>query len=512
MKKITNEAREVINALGTSIEVPPGRYDSAEKSYKSLAEWFSRPESTLSKFDINVYLQGSFRLGTAIRPINGDEHYDLDMVCEIKADKNAMTQAELQQLLGIELKSYADRFGMEKPEQWDRCWTLNYTESARFHMDILPGVPDGQEQSRRILAMRFDQTPYFEKAIGITDKKHHNFRTRSTEWPTSNPNGYADWFYSRMNSFSAKLFQERELAKGKVEVADVPKFKRDTPLQIVIKLLKRHRDIRFAEDPDYKPTSIVLTTLAARSYQGQTDITEALFDILNRMHLFIEAKDGQPWISNPSDPRENFADAWASESKLSEAFNDWLESAKTDFTNALQAEKLEDIIETLAPRLGRKFLSEAAGKVKFSKSGSVAPNALSLVPEVIVDAPHRRPPKWPVNLTHQVHIKSAVFERKGFRPAQFKSAEEIPNDCGLVFEAKTDVPRGYRVFWQVVNTGPVAKSYRNLRGTFDEVEITEGTLVKKERSQYEGIHSIECFIVKDGICVARSSPYVVMIS
>ena len=512
MKNITREAREIISALGTSIEIPPGRYESAEKSYKSLGEWFARPESKLSKYNVKVYLQGSFRLGTAIRPISGDEHYDLDMVCEISAEKSSTTQHDLQQLIGAELNSYADRFGMEKPELWDRCWTLNYTEAARFHMDILPSLPDGQEQVRKLAELKFNSSSYFSQSVAITDKKHPNFRIRSSDWPISNPNGYAEWFYAKMNSFKSRLLQERDFVKGKVDIADVPKFKTDTPLQIVIKLLKRHRDTRFAEDSEFKPTSIILTTLATEAYSGEVDITEALLEILNKMQNFIENRNGIHWIPNPSDPRENFADAWQSETKLVESFYDWLESARTDFETALQSASLEQIVEALSPRLGRKFLSEASAKVNFTKSNSLVVKPSSTLPEVILDAPHRRPPRWPVNLTHKVQISSATYEKKGFRPKNFRSAEIIPDECSLVFEARTDVPRGYKIYWQVVNTGPEAKSYRNLRGNFDEGEFTEGTLVRKERSLYEGIHSIECFIVKDGTCVARSNPYIVMIS
>ncbi len=50
------------------LQVPPSRYEQAERSYKSLAEWLHRRESTVRNDSPEVYVQGSFRLGTAIKP------------------------------------------------------------------------------------------------------------------------------------------------------------------------------------------------------------------------------------------------------------------------------------------------------------------------------------------------------------------------------------------------------------------------------------------------------------
>lgn len=41
--------------------------------------------------------------------------------------------------------------------------------------------------------------------------------------------------------------------------------------------------------------------------------------------------------------------------------------------------------------------------------------------------------------------------------------------------------------------------------------IQEGFLEKRESALYVGAHSMECFIVKDGYCVARSGLFVVNI-
>ncbi len=65
---------------------------------------------------------------------------------------------------------------------------------------------------------------------------------------------------------------------------------------------------------------------------------------------------------------------------------------------------------------------------------------------------------------------------------------------------------------QVVNTGDEASSVPGgLRGGFCEGVTERGGLVRNEGTQYEGNHWIECFIVKQGACVARSGEFVVNI-
>ena len=79
----------------------------------------------------------------------------------------------------------------------------------------------------------------------------------------------------------------------------------------------------------------------------------------------------------------------------------------------------------------------------------------------------------------------------------------------LRFEATTTVSHPYKVYWQVVNTGKDAEKAKCLRGNFEHFE--RGGLTKSERTLYKGTHSIECFIVKDNILVARSGPLLLRI-
>ncbi|WP_206240461.1 nucleotidyltransferase [Novosphingobium terrae] len=508
----TSTADRLIKDLAKSLEVPDSRYESTDRSYRSLARWLEREGSLFHHVETDVYVQGSFRLGTAIRPVGGAEHYDLDVVCEFSISKAHKTQSQLHADLGRELAAYAEAKGMDDPSSWDRCWTLNYADEARFHMDVLPCVPDGKAQ-RQILEARLLSTTYVNEAVAITDSNHVNFSRISNDWPASNPNGYAAWFKGRMRV----AFERRRQAIALVESAnvnDIPTFRVKTPLQSAIQILKRHRDVRFSDEGSGRPSSIIITTLAAHAYGQEADILGALLSILKRMDGFIEDRSGEWWISNPSDPRENFADYWNTEPKLKDAFDDWLETARTDFQLAAEADDPQAIVDLLSPRLGRVLVEEAASlsAKKVEESAGVLSRISGALRQVL-DAPHRRPARWPVVKSGKVEIRSALFTHPKFRKTPLLSdGRNVAAGGSLRFEATTDVPEPYQVFWQVVNTGGSAAKAGALRGRFEEASSAQGRLVRRENTLYPGSHSIECFIVKEGYCVARSGPFVVNVA
>jgi Cyclic GMP-AMP synthase DncV-like, nucleotidyltransferase domain len=101
----TRAAEQLLEDLADSLEIPPSRYEAAERSYKSVGQWLDRPDSLFVDVEATIYAQGSFRLGTVIRPLNGEEDYDLDVACELSYSKRHLTQQQLKSMLGIELRA-----------------------------------------------------------------------------------------------------------------------------------------------------------------------------------------------------------------------------------------------------------------------------------------------------------------------------------------------------------------------------------------------------------------------
>jgi len=374
-----------LQALVEELAIPEARYEQAESSYRSLGDWFHRDDSGVRDFDPVVYVQGSFRLGTAIRPIHDAEEYDVDSVCELrKLSKNHLTQFDLKQLLGQEVLAYHDSKGMTKPvREGRRCWILDYADGAQFHMDIVPALPNGAEQrlllERAQLDIRWAMT-----AIAITDREETTYRVRTPNWPRSNPKGYSEWFTSRMAAVLVRrkrMLVESLRSRGvTASVETIPDYRVRTPLQSAIMLLKRHRDNMFARDPDLKPISVIITTLAAHSYKGEETIAGALFSILENMDGYI-LRDGNKYvIPNPTDPLENFADKWEKEPRKADAFFQWLQRAREDFGRAAQATTLQAMNEAVSVRLGAGLTDRAVRRIRgpggrLLRDASVAPVA-----------------------------------------------------------------------------------------------------------------------------------------
>ena len=505
---VPRHTKELLESLAESLQVPPSRYEAAERSYKAIGEWLHREASCIRAANPKVYIQGSFRLGTAIRPITDRENYDVDLVCELFLSKTRFSQAQLKALLGRELRAYAKAHQMDEPEEGHRCWTQHYADGTQFHVDTLPALPDAAHQ-RMLLQRRGFSTEWAHTAIAITDRDHPKFRDLTDDWPHSNPKGYTNWFRSKMRTeFDAR---RRALAlAARASIEEIPEYSVRTPLQSAIQILKRHRDMTFAERTHDKPISIVVTTLAAHAYQQEPTIPGAIYGILAHMAEYVETRNGIAWIANPTDPAENFADRWAKYPERRVAFYEWLDQARKDFVTAAQATDRKMAVAALQPRFGKRLLDAVESTQCNSLLAPVFQRVRGL--RRILNPAHRKAPPWRRVDQGMVRIERATLERNGFRSTTFKSdGDALRKHCKLTFEAITNIPKPYNVYWQVINTGWEAEAANGLRGGFDEGLVTGGRLTKRESTLYNGMHSIECFIVKEGYLAAQSGQFIVNI-
>ncbi|WP_155953206.1 nucleotidyltransferase [Pseudoxanthomonas suwonensis] len=496
---VTENAASYVARLAQELDVAPSRYEAAERSYHSVGEWLGRDDSSLRAMQPVVYIQGSFRLGTAIRPATSDEQYDIDLVCLLNVPKYSTTQAEIKASLGREVASYAERHGMKAPKSGRRCWTLEYADGAQFHLDALPAIRDAEAQRRRLVEARI-RDEWSNTAIAITDRDHPRFSVRCENWPVSNPKGYTTWFRSRMRrAFVAR--REAMALEARASVEDIPSYRVKTPLQQAVQLLKLHRDKHFECNPDDKPISVIITTLAALSYGEETTTAAALNSILTSMDSHIQWRDGRPWIENPTQPLENFADRWAEFPQREQAFREWHASARAFFERLLGQSTRQMLVEAAAPMAGG--LAEKA-------SDSVRRSSF-FVPAF--NAGHKQAAPWPADRIGKVSIAKATVVQQGFRSRiLISNSEPIRKGSELTFKAETNIPGPIKIYWQVVNTGEEAARCGQLRGGFDEGSIQRGEISRRETASYSGAHTIECFVVKDGLLRARSGAFVVNIS
>ena len=369
MKIDITQYSSFLNRVAEDLDISPGKYKDAVDRYQAVGKWLedgNYPRSSDSGLDI--YPQGSFRLGTVTRPIrNGIEaDYDIDLVCEIPLLKNQTTPEFIKRIVGNRLKE-RDMYRKLLDEEGKRCWTLKYSEQDNigFHLDILPSVPYLRG--------------YLDTAIAITNKRGSYY-----SWSASDPKGYGLWFDGRNKpAFDLVYAEQRQLIQKRApeiyaRIEDVPNQLVRTPLQRAIQIMKRHRDINFNNAKhEHAPISIIITTLSAYFYHNEPDVYSALKNIVANLSAHIvlfgnqpldptlksspikKTSDGKWYIGNPVNPEENFADRWHEDNHArAEAFFSWLEALQEDLINILNEDNRDLMKRTITKALGSVPVSQ----------------------------------------------------------------------------------------------------------------------------------------------------------
>jgi len=347
----TQEINRVYGFLSEELDIPDSLFEKANLHYKSLGEYLS---NYLKNYDIDIFPQGSMRLGTTIKPINEEDDYDLDAVCKVNG--NIYSPEHLKNLIGDVLKE-SDRYSsMLSDEEGKRCWTIEYSDNENFHMDILPAISANSNTTE----------------LKITHKENGIYEYRS-----SDPEAYATWFFNRQKFEYDKILNE---AKFSQSVEELKRFRVRTTLQKTIQILKRYRDIQFADDnTNSKPISIIITTLVAQVYTGNENIFELINKFSNEYMNYIKVdENGDYRILNPINEKENFADKWKIYPERKKAFFNWIDSVKSDLVTQMILEEttISQKFEVLTNRLGKNTINnvierDAFMKVKNRESGNL---------------------------------------------------------------------------------------------------------------------------------------------
>lgn len=504
---------QIFESIARDLDIPPSKYKEAVERYEAVGRWLDAENSPLAQYQPSVYPQGSFRLGTVVRPVRGGKNadYDIDLVCELGIVKRTVTPGDLKTMVGDRLKAHATYERMLDAEG-RRCWTLEYAEAdgVGFHLDVLPSIPD-DDPSKTGLVVAGVPNEYADLAIALTERVNPAEYT----WAEggSNPRGFARWFdslnigaWNRVAHGQKRMLVEANQALY-ASVDAVPDALVRSPLQRVIQILKRHRDVRFGGHKweKEKPISMIITTLAALAYEGQMDIEAALAGILDKMEEYstsglIRKLDGQWFIPNPVNPSENFANRWNDPgSNRADAFFEWVAWVRQDLSTAREKAFENDSLEYLTEALATTASGTATGAVVRAVEESV-PGLGSTT--------HKQDPPWPMDLRYRVSVTGHVRKsREALKNLWRLTGRPVPKCFGIAFHADTNVPKPYTVKWQVVNTGQeaAADGPGQLRGGFDDGNPPYGN-TRLEHTKYNGTHTIEAFVVKDGVCVARSGP------
>ena len=347
-----NQIEELFEDLSKVINISDELFNAADEEYSELGKWINK-KTQEDKLEHNVYIypQGSFALGTVIKPISDEDDYDLDLVCMIEDGANLSAEELKVDLVKPWLLEYKKT--KNEIEEKKRCWHVEYEDVPHFHMDVIPAIPRYPSNTKSTM-------------ISITDKDRE--RIPVYDFQGSNPKGYIKWFFGRCRNRPVTSVDGKLITYDMAEQEDLKQNKNKTCLQKAVQLLKRHRDIVFENDLDNAPITIIITTLAGEIYKGENTIIDTILGFANGVETYLNShrkEDGSYSIPNPSYSGEDFADKWIEHPERQVAFFSWIRQLQKD----LNLETLMNLDRVTMGNFIKRSFGDASGAFVFGLSG-----------------------------------------------------------------------------------------------------------------------------------------------
>jgi hypothetical protein len=407
---------------------------------------FLKGDPTLGALAVDVIPQGSYAQKTIIRPLPGRD-FDADVLLELVEQANWEASDYIANLYSAFRASSTYK---EMVSRKTRCVTVQYAND--FHVDVVP---------------------YIERAGNkyVTNRHENSFEL-------TDPERFSEWLDEKNRTASLHL---------------VP----------AIRLLKYLRDFKSR----FAVKSIVLTALLGDrvnfanllgdpTYYG--DLATTLVHLLNDLDTYLQANATLPVIQDPGGTGEDFGQRWDQDGYAN--FRNWIH---------FYAQKVDAAYEETDRDAGVALWQEVFGEdfkkppveIQLAEAKAMVPSS-----ERFID---RDFGAEIIATSYTVRIAGRVRPQPGFRNYTLaRRGNRVMKGRSLVFNVVAcTVPKPYDVYWKVRNTGAEAARLEALRG---EIGRDTGTGEKTETTAYRGSHYVECYIVKDGKCVAsdRQSVFV----
>ena len=387
-------------------------------------------------------VQGSVAMSTVVQ--NEDSDYDIDVAVvfnkSVLGDKGAQAT---RNMVANALRRKTKQFNAE-PEVKTSCVRVKYADG--YHIDFA------------IYRRSYDYI-----------NEEWIYEHSGSEWSSRELRGLTDWFKTQNDNSDGKLRKVIRLSK------------------MFCKSRSSWKNM---------PSGLLQTVLCDEKLQKSYDRIDELFyytmkEIVNRIEnntsVVAPVDNGRDLTPRQSDKQKMIN--WKNRLKSKLADLDVLFSEDCTQTDAIQA---------WYGFFNHEFWNESTTKFEYNTMQPFKKSVCSFVDneQFIEDM-------FPVNLMYSCKI-SCLVSGNGWRPTpigEFLSLLKryLPHRfeirCTMEY---TNCPWPYKVFWKVRNVGVEAEKRDMLRG-----QIYEKGKTIVERSNFFGKHYIECYIIKNGVCVAR---------
>ena len=399
-------------------------------------------ENETSYSIVETCVQGSVAMSTVVQ--NEDDNYDIDVAVvfnkSVLGDKGAQAT---RNMVANALKKKTKQFNAE-PEVKTSCVRIKYADGYHIDFAVYRRYYDA-----------FNECWIYEHA--------------GSEWTQRDISGLTDWSNSQNKDSEGKLRKVIRLSK------------------MFCKSRKSWKNM---------PSGLLQTVLCDEKLQDSYDRIDELFyytmkEIINRLESNVSVKA----------PVDNGRDLTPRNSDIQKM---------TNWKNRLKS-KLEDLEILFKDYCSYSDAVQAwYGFFNHDYWGDLTKEATSysLTPVLktvrsFTDNEQYIEELYPVNLSYYCKV-SCIVSGNGWRPKPLFEILSLLR-CYLPhnFEIRctmdyTNCPYPYKILWKVKNVGPEAERRNQLRG-----EIFEKGNCIVEHSSFFGNHYIECYIIKNDVCVAK---------
>lgn len=435
--------------LTNEVNLNQSRLDQLDDRVGAVTGFLQNGEHDLADYFIQTIPQGSYAHRTIIKPVQANDEFDADLLLELDEVQDWSPGDYVEELYRAFRTSSTYR-GMVRRRA--RCVTVDYANE--FHLDVVP---------------------YLER-----HGEHYITNRDTDQFELTNPEGFNAW-----------LEEKNRITNGHLIKA--------------IRLFKYLRDYKNT----FSVRSVILNILVGDRVneaallgdpQHYQDVPTVFKNVLAALDEYVKANPIMPTIADPSCPTENFNHRWDQESYSN--FRKWIEYYSEKATAAYEEPDKSKSLALWQAIFGAEFKAPTLA----TKAAGLSTSPISST-EQFLDQLFGIPIS--IDARYQVRIRGRVLPRDGFRTYDLRTrGDTVGKRRKLRFTIeRCNVPAPYEVYWKVKNFGDEAARAGQLRG---EVVRDGGQRQKDESTLYRGKHYVECYVVKNGLCVAKDRQPVII--
>jgi hypothetical protein len=394
---------------------------------------------------VDSVVQGSVAMSTVTQ--NEENDYDIDVAVIFDMDNIPDGTTKVKNIIVNALRKKCKQFNVE-PEAKTNCVRIVYSDGYHIDFAIYRRYKDENDE--------------------------YKYEHCGSDWRARDPRAITKWF----------IEQNKE---------------KDHKLRTVVRLLKMFCKSR----SDWKmPGGLIQSVLANEQFQSYNRIDEMFYYTLSAVRdRLIDDKE----VNNPTDENQDLKLIKTDETKMNNLYNrltTYLAKLNILFTDECNQKQA---LEAWNNFFNHSYWNDQVENIAESASFSINKSFAREMDES--DYQYKETEEFieymfPIENKYQLSIDCKITQN-GFRPAFLREflrkSYWLSINKTLDFYIQTNTPKPYDIYWKVKNKGIIAKQKDCVRGQI----VKTNSPNHQEYTSFKGEHFVECYIVRNGVCVAK---------